>query len=111
MDVISKLYYEAHVTIEPVFDERREQVSELATTHGFKLAELLMKKRAEDTEERSSKDTFMTAHSRSLNDITQRTVKAVVALQIAGYKVHRYKIEDTVLDSRHADGLGLLMWR
>lgn len=103
-----RLYLEAHVTIEPVFDERREQAAEIAQRYKFKLADLLMKKRAEDTAERSGKDTFMTGHSKSKVDIAARTMALVRTLQASGFKVWRYKVEDTLIDSRNADEWNLI---
>lgn len=103
-----RLYLEAHVTIEPVFDERRELAADIAKRFNFKLADLLMKKRAEDTEERSAKDTFMTGHSKSKADIATRTMGLVRTLQASGFKVWRYKVEDTLLDSRNADEWNLI---
>jgi hypothetical protein len=102
------LYLEAHITIEPVFDERRELATEVAGRFNFKLAELLMKKRAEDTEERSAKDTFMTGHSKSKNDLSLRVQHLVRALQAHGFKVWRYKVEDTLVDSRTNDEWNLI---
>ncbi len=104
----SKLYFESHITIEPVFDDKREKVQKLANEHGFRLAELLLKKRSEDTEERSNKDTFMTSNSKYFADINSRTKDLVWHLQKEGFKVWRYKIEDTVLDSKIVDVYGLL---
>lgn len=105
---ISKLYYEAHVTIEPVFDERLEQLRNIASGHGFRVADLLMKKRLEDTEERSAKDTFMTGHSVDLNDIRKRLTELIQVAKLEGYKIWRYKIEDTIVDSRFNDDYKLL---
>lgn len=105
---ISKLYYEAHITIEPVFDFDRDYAGYIAEDYGFKLAHLLMKKRKEDTEERSSKDTFMTGHSKSFKDLEQRTKECIIELQASGFKVWRYKIEDTILDSRTEDVFNLI---
>ena len=104
----AKHYYEAHVTIEPVFDGRLEIAKLVGEGWKFKIADLLMKKREADTEERSSKDTFMTSHSKELEDITTRTIEVVKQLKLKGFKVWRYKIEDTVLDSRIEDELKLL---
>ena len=104
----SRLYYEAHVTIEPVFDDRRDFAASVANRHNFKLAHLLMKKRSKATEQRSDKDTFMTGHSKNLHDIKARTEALVRELQAHGFKVWRYKIEDTILDSRNKDELELL---
>lgn len=107
-EVVSKLYFESHVTIEPVFDERRGFAAQIATKHKFRLADLLMKKRSEQTEERSDKDTFMTRTHVSLEVITEATKALVLELQKEGFKVWRYKIEDTVFDSKFEDNFGLL---
>lgn len=106
--MISKLYYEAHITIEPVFDEDLARAKPFAELYGFRVAELLMKKREEGTETRSKYDTFMTGHGKEYYDIQNRTACLVKVLQDAGFKVWRYKIEDTILDSRSNDELNLL---
>ena len=107
-DVTAKLYFEAHVTIEPIFDEKLVSASEIARKHGFKIANLLMKKREEDTETRSKYDTFMTSHGMSLTFMKIRVKSLIQDLQAHDFKVWRYKIEDTVMDSRTNDELGLL---
>lgn len=105
----AKHYYESHITIEPVLDDHNLKfIRAFSSTHGFKLADLLMKKREADTEERSPKDTFMTGHSKDLGDIKYRTASIVKGLLAAGFAVWRYKIEDIVLDSRIKDELELL---
>lgn len=101
-------YYECHVTIEPVFDEKREQVKSIANAYNFKVAELLMKKRKNETETRSDKDTFTTGHSKDRNDLVIRMTNLVNDLKSNGFKVWRYKIEDVHLDSRYGDILELL---
>lgn len=106
--MIAKHYLETHVTIEPIFDDRLEQASILAKEHGFKIASLLMKKREQDTEERSKYDTFMTGHGKDLELMEIKVTKLVKALIAAGFKVWRYKIEDTLMDSRIDDELGVL---
>lgn len=102
-DTIAEHYYECHITIAPIFDQARERVKTIATKHKFKLATLLMQKRAADTPERSRYDTFMTSHGKSLIDITNRMAVCVNELQDAGFDVYRYKIEDIVMDSRIHD--------
>lgn len=106
--MIAKHYLEAHVTIEPIFDEHLEHATKIAQMHGFKIATLLMKKRAEDTEQRSQFDTFMTAHSVSSLVLEGQITALVHALTVNGFKVWRYKIEDIIIDSRIHDELGLL---
>lgn len=102
------LYYECHITIEPVFDDRLELFKKVCETQNFHVAKLLMQKRAEDTPERSAKDSFCTGHSQNFWDIMDRMVRLVGALQKAGFDVWRYKIEDCVVDSRKQDSLDLL---
>lgn len=131
----TELYFEAHVTIAPVFEyddiecnncglcliERDHAVSgcpgpnsdldkvkQISQEFGFSVADLLMQKRSIDSPERSRCDTFTTGHSKSYEDIYTRMVGLIKSLQNAGFKVWRYKIEDTVLDSRMRDLLGLL---
>lgn len=107
-DKIANHYYECHVTIEPIFDDLLEQAKALALEHKFKIATLLMKKREEDTEQRSQYDTFMTSNGKSLNEMKDNVIKLVTNLREKGFKVWRYKIEDTILDSRILDTLRLL---
>lgn len=104
----AKHYYEIHITIEPVFDDRLEGLKHIALMSGFKVASLLMKKRAEDTEQRSRYDTFMTSHTQVLSEAIGNVRDMTRLLQREGFKVWRYKIEDIVLDSRIKDELNLL---
>ncbi len=102
------MYFEAHVTIEPVFEERLEEVKLLSQAKGFKVATLLMQKRKEDTPELSKYDTFTTGHSTDYFDLEDRTYNLVTSLQNSKFKVLRYKIEECMLDSRIEDKWGLV---
>ena len=117
----TQLYFESHVTIEPVFDDecfkcfghndcisKLQRVQEVCKSHGFKLAELLMQKRRESSQDRSKDDTFCTGRSKSYEDIHNRMVGLIVDLKSDGFKVWRYKIEDIIMDSKQNDILGLL---
>jgi len=97
------LYLESHITIEPVFEDKLLLASEIAKKYNFKVADLLMKKRETDSEERSKYDTFMTGHSQDKQDLTQRTINLVKELQETGFKVWRYKLEEAFVDSRIED--------
>lgn len=99
----ARLYFESHITIDPVPEVLRSFAQRCASKYNFKLAKLLMDKGVD-----SPLDTFMTAHSRSRSDIIERTKLMVLDLQQAGFIVRRYKIEDTVVDSRSADEFGLI---
>jgi uncharacterized protein involved in exopolysaccharide biosynthesis len=97
------LYYESHVTMEPVTGFRFEAVKTVAAKHGFRIAKLLMRK---DEEHRD--DAFMTARSQDLQDINTRTVALVQELQKLKFTVRRYKIELTITDSKEVDAWKLL---
>lgn len=102
------IYYEAHITIEPVFGPRLEAFKEIADLEGFRVADLLMQKRLEDTPARSKFDSFCTGRSESLTDLRTRMEALIRWLQHHGFQVWRYKIEDTLMDSRYKDVLNLL---
>jgi hypothetical protein len=106
--MISKLYYECHVTIEPVFDRRLDLARLIATGHKFKLADLLMQKRKEDTPQRSMNDTFMTAHGKDYQELESRMKSLILELRTNHFEVWRYKIEDTIIDSKIKDELEIL---
>ena len=96
------LYYESHVTINPVPEEQRHVIEELGKPFKFKLAKLLMEK-SNGTRLPSTIDTFMTAHGMELDDMRDRVIGLVNSLNKNGFTVRRYKIEDTICDSRTAD--------
>lgn len=99
----SRHYYEAHVTVEPVFDSDLERFKVICHDYKFRVANLLMQKRKEDTEERSKNDSFCTGRGISYTDIERRMMALVERLEKEGFKVWRYKIESTLLDSRYDD--------
>lgn len=104
----AKYYFECHVTIEPIFDERLEEATEIAKSFHFSIADLLMKKRQTDLEERSRNDTFMTSRHKEVVILQNRMIDLVRELQGKGFKVWRYKIEDPLQDSKIHDDLNLL---
>lgn len=101
----SKLYYECHITMEPVFDLDLARATDIVEHEGFRMANLLMQKRKADSPRRSEYDTFCTARDDSYANLETRMYNVVWELQQAGYTVWRYKIEDTILDVRHPDPL------
>lgn len=102
------LYHEVHVTVEPPKDELQLQVLKLnAQRHGFRLADLVMVRHREATEQRSNRDAFMTLRCSDLA-VACAAVEAVVRdLRNLGFAVWRYKIEDTIVDSNQEDALEL----
>ena len=99
----SRHYYEAHVTVEPVFEEDLERFKTICHDYKFRVANLLMQKRRSDSEERSKNDSFCTGRGISFTDIEKRMLALVQRLQKEGFKVWRYKIESTLIDSRYDD--------
>lgn len=100
--------FECHVTIEPVFDDKLSIAKTIATRNGFRIADLLMKKRDQDTPERSSYDTFMTGYGDTYQSLSDKMTALCVDLKAHGFTIWRYKIEDIILDSRGNDVLNLL---
>lgn len=98
---VARLYLEAHITLSPLTEREHLIADELASAFGFRLAKLLMVKDRAVTEERSNRDTFMTGHGKTRADLLARTAGLIDELKKTGFKVWRYKIEDTLLDSRH----------
>lgn len=97
------LYYEAHVTIEPVFDEKLDRFVAMCKERKFYVATFLMKKREQDTGERSQYDSFCTSHSQNQDELKSRMFSLLDDLKKESYQVWRYKIEVIPLDSRYDD--------
>lgn len=108
MKDLSDLYYECHVTIDPVFGDEREKLNKIVTPFGFKLAKLAMKKDRGDNWNESQLDTFFTAHSKRYSDLQLKMTDCIRAAQEHGFVIRRYKIEDTIIDSRSDDVLNLI---
>ena len=110
------LYYEMHVTIEFPGEEHIENLKEIAKINSFHMGDLLLMK---NEDERSHKDLFFTGRvapsgyepidyvmAQNLVEIATQTFCRV--LYLSGYKVVRYKIEDTVCDSKIEDMLRIM---
>lgn len=105
----TKHYYESHVTIDPVFGARRALLADIARNYEFRIAPLFMRKSQADIEgQPHNDDAFMTGHSVNDKDITDRTSELVHALRTHNFAVRRYKIEETMCDSRTEDTLELM---
>jgi hypothetical protein len=98
--VTEPLYYESHVTIEPVFDDRLEELRTIARGYKFYVADLLMRKRAADSERRSAKDSFATSRDHSRVALELRMRHFIDSLRGHGFQVWRAKIEAALYDER-----------
>lgn len=96
VDVETKLYFEAHITLDPVLEpERLQFLKDIAAKWDFRIADLIMVKG-----EPNLKDAFCSARSRSWYGIKSMTKHMAKELKQNGFKVRRYKIENTLIDSR-----------
>jgi hypothetical protein len=93
------LYYECHVTIDPVLDsDRHELLTKICADKQFRVAKLLMSKG--NTFTPSENDSFMTGRSKSYADLLSRMVNLCYSLQKNSFVIRRYKIETAILDSK-----------
>jgi hypothetical protein len=105
---MASLYYECHITVEPVFDDRLELMKELCKSYKFRVADLLMQKRKADSPARSMYDTFCTGRDKNFRVLESRMELLIRDLQLWNFKVWRYKIEDAIIDSKYKDNLNVL---
>lgn len=97
--------FECHITIEPVFDQLLEDVKAVAEAFDFRVADLIFQKRAEDTPERSKRDTFMTRNTVSgegYNELITGAMQLRDMLENGLHvKVWRIKVEEILFDRRY----------
>lgn len=99
------LYYEIHVTLHPDFTEDRlEEVKAIGLEHHYHMADLVYLKGAAD---RAEGDMFFTTRTTFFEDAVVSVDRFCEDLAKANFRVLRYKIEDTIMDSRIDDRLGL----
>lgn len=97
----TNLYFECHVTVEPVYGQQLEDMRAYALEFGFRVADLIMRKRLADTPERSQFDTFCTRRDTSYERLHASMTAFVDFLRDeTEIAVWRYKIENTLLDVR-----------
>jgi hypothetical protein len=95
------LYYETHITIEPVFDGELDRLRQACTPYAFRTSEFLLEKRPVDTPDRSRYDAFCNGRSHAASELERRTLACRAALEAAGFRVWRHKLEATLIDSRY----------
>ena len=99
----AELYFEAHVTTEPLEGGLLQGLLAIAPVYEFRVAELI--KRNGD---KHIDDQFASARDQHYEELYTRTHNFVAHLQQAGIKVRRYKIENTMIDSHLKDTMKLL---
>lgn len=93
MNLSHSLYYECHVTIEPVFNERLEKLKLICSEYNFRVAKLTMEKGP------NQKDSFTTGRDKDVNRLLLRMMNLVENLKKEGFEVFRSKIENCILDT------------
>ena len=97
---MNPIYFECHITIEPVFDERLEIYKKICEKYNFKVADLLMQKRKTDSPERSIKDSFCTGRAKEYDSLFEKMNLLVEDLKNNNFKVWRMKIEAILFDQK-----------
>lgn len=92
------LYYECHVTVDPVLGDQLDKFKKLVGQFKFRVAKLLMQKPAGLVD--STLDSFCTGHSKDFEDMEIRMKSVVDLLGRSGFNVRRFKIEAVLVDSR-----------
>jgi hypothetical protein len=88
------LYFESHITIDPVSDKQEQTLQNIAKFYDFRVAKFLMKK-----EDGLVPDDFLTARDDLYHRIHDRMHRCIRDLERYGIAVKRYKIENTLVDS------------
>ncbi len=93
------LYYECHVTTEPVVGERLIELEKLAALYTFRVANLVMLEK--DTP--NQRDAFCSARSLSLFILENLMMHFVETLKRNDFTVFRYKLEATLFDTKETN--------
>lgn len=93
----TELYFEAHITYEQRektgIELKLSDLEETAAKFGFKIADFAMYKPGAPEPKK-----FCSTRSKDYVDILNRTGLMCTMLGVIGYKVTRYKIENTLID-------------
>lgn len=102
--MISDLYYECHVTVDTEFAKGHlDLFTKISEMYDFRVASFLM------FIHNGEPKAFTTGRAKSRAEIEMRMLGICRALKANGFKVLRYKIEDTLLDSKQqGDVMGVL---
>ena len=96
----SRLYHEAHITVEPATDRTFDQFRMAWTDDQWRVSAF-----SEDDVDDIQGKWFITSRHESYAALADMVRAQVEALEGGGLTVQRYKIEDTLLDSKHGDSL------
>lgn len=96
----SARYYEAHITVQAAEEVQWDHFAATARKYGWKASKF-----DEDEVDDMSGMWFLSARHPSYEFIASDIVDQIHLLNLTGFIVLRYKIEDTLLDSKLGDTL------
>lgn len=96
---LSRLYYEAHITVPPLEPRQVSEIDEYCTTNQWRRSTFEMHK------DGLVPNAFVSARHKSRTAIIGMVADMIKWLLARGYTVLRWKIEDTLLDSSKGDRL------
>lgn len=99
-------YYEAHINLGDMTSFEEKALPMLLDVLGFKTTDIVNV--PIDGLEQEDFHTIITTKGENLAEITTRVRASVELLKLSGYKVNRYKIESTIIDSKYEDKWELL---
>lgn len=94
----TRLYYECHITLEPVYGIRLTILEHLVAKRDLSVSTFLMVKPGQQ-----NPDAFVSLRDKSYANVLRRMCDACIALEAEGFVIKRAKIEDTLLDTKHGD--------
>lgn len=94
----ARLYYEAHITVEAAPDDEWGRFSHSARVSGWRASRF-----SEDEVDDMDGKWFLSTRDIDYDKIKDDIISAICWMEDNGFQVLRYKIEDTLLDSKHGD--------
>lgn len=85
-------YFEAHITIEPVYGERLNKLEDICDQLGWRISKFLTYTNIDEP------NAFISYRLDDMADIYENTISMYWALINNAFVVKRYKIEDILLD-------------
>ncbi len=95
---MSRLYYEIHITVKAKEEEFWQGFRDLANRTDWRASKFDV-----DDVDAMHGQWFLSAREHMLGAAKNRTANTLANLRILNFEVLRWKIEDTILDSKHGD--------
>lgn len=100
MDLPKPLYFECHVTVDPLHGDRLTLFVAICKDWNFRVAKLLMQKKEGGAGAVNKLDSFCTGKDKDYEALNGRMYHLLNDLRTAEIHVRRYKIEAALIDVR-----------